>query len=53
MNGRATWLRGLFLLIVVAACVAGASTTAGATSAAQFQGTLADGGTWIADVPPN
>jgi hypothetical protein len=46
------WLR--VVLAVLLCCVAGViAGSVAATSTTQFQGMLADGGTWLADVPPN
>lgn len=52
MNGSRRWLRRAVLVLLATLTLVAASSSASA-STARFEGTLADGATWIADVPSN
>ena len=51
MNGLKSWLRGVLVVLVVALAVAVATGTPASASTAHFTGTIANGASWIADVP--
>jgi len=53
VNGLRTSLRSALVFVVVALAIVAGSGSPASASTAHFSGTLADGATWIADVPSN